>query len=101
QNIQKSLREKQEHAEEEASKEHGFQALRNKDMGMAEAKFADVLRRSPNDANAIAGMAFVRLNQKRFDEAVTLFDRARTLAPKTADLGEGCEPENIWSVMQI
>ena len=53
QNIQKSLREKQEHAEEEASKEHGFQALRNKDMGMAEAKFADVLRRSPNDANAI------------------------------------------------
>src|SRR5437870_4047717 len=100
QNIQKSLREKQEHAEEEASKEHGFQALRNKDMGMAEAKFADVLRRSPNDANAIAGMAFVRLNQKRFDEAVTLFDRARTLAPKRADLREGYENAKFWSLMQ-
>jgi len=100
QNIQKSLREKQEHAEEEASKEHGFQALRNKDMGMAEAKFADVLRRSPNDANAIAGMAFVRLNQKRFDEAVTLFDRARTLAPKRADLREGYETAKFWSLMQ-
>src|SRR5437773_1779789 len=99
QNIQKSLREKQEHAEEEASKEHGFQALRNKDMGMAEAKFADVLRRSPNDANAIAGMAFVRLNQKRFDEAVTLFDRARTLAPKRADLREGYETATFWSLM--
>src|SRR5438105_15494298 len=53
QNIQTSLREKQEHAEEEASKEHGFQALLNKDIGMAEAKVADVLRRSPNDANPI------------------------------------------------
>jgi cellulose synthase operon protein C len=100
QNIQTSLRQKQEHAEEEASKEHGFQALRNKDMGMAEAKFADALRRSPNDANAIAGMAFVRLNQKRFDEAVNLFDRARTLAPKRADLREGYETAKFWSLMQ-
>src|SRR5438477_9159693 len=63
QGIQKSLQVKQEHAEEEASKERGFQALRTKDMGTAEARFAEVLARSPNDANAVAGMAFVRLNQ--------------------------------------
>jgi Tfp pilus assembly protein PilF len=100
QNIQTSLRAKQEHAEEEANKEGGFQALRSKDMGTAEAKFADVLRRSPNDANAIAGLAFVRLNQKRFDEAAALFDRARTLAPKRTDVREGYETAKFWSLMQ-
>src|SRR6266567_572489 len=62
QGIQKTLQEKQEHAAQEASKERGFQALRGKDMGTAEVQFSDVLRRSPNDANAVAGMAFGRLN---------------------------------------
>jgi cellulose synthase operon protein C len=100
QGIQKSLQDKQEHMAEEASKERGFQALRGKDMATAEAKFQDVLQRSPNDANAVAGMAFVRLNQKRFDDAVTLFDRARTLAPKRADVREGYETAKFWSLMQ-
>ncbi len=100
QGIQKTLQEKQEHAAQEASKERGFQALRGKDMGTAEAQFSDVLRRSPNDANAVAGMAFVRLNQKRFDEAVSLFEKARTLAPKRADVREGYETAKFWSLMQ-
>src|SRR5207248_10539290 len=82
------------------NKARGVQALRSKDMGMAEAKFADVLRCSPNDANAIAGLAFVRLNQKRFDEATALFDRARTLAPKRTDVREGYETAKFWSLMQ-
>src|SRR5947208_764515 len=100
QGIQKSLQDKQEHMAEEASKERGFQALRGKDMATAEVKFQDVLQRSPNDANAVAGMAFVRLNQERFDDAVTLFDRARTLAPKRADVREGYETAKFWSLMQ-
>jgi tetratricopeptide (TPR) repeat protein len=98
--IQKSLQEKREHAAEEASKEQGFQALRNKNMTAAEAQFQEVLRRSPNDPNAIAGLAFVRLNQKNFEEAVTLFDRARTLSPKRADVREGYETAKFWSLMQ-
>src|SRR5207237_9411663 len=85
---------------EEGSPERGFQALRGKDMPTAEAKFQGVLQRSPNDANAVAGMAFVRLNQERFDDAVTLFDRARTLAPKRADVREGYETAKFWSLMQ-
>ena len=100
QGVQKTLQQKQEHIAEEASKERGFQALRGKDLATAEAKFEDVLQRSPNDANAVAGMAFVRLNQKRFDEAVMLFDRARTLAPKRADVREGYDTAKFWSLMQ-
>src|SRR5258708_35577232 len=45
-------------------------------------------------------MAFGRLNQKRFDEAVSLFEKARTLAPKRADVREGYETAKFWSLMQ-
>src|SRR5258708_20962698 len=45
-------------------------------------------------------MAFGRLNQKRFDEAVSLFEKARTLAPKRADVREGYETGKFWSLMQ-
>ena len=100
QGIQKRLQEMQEHAAEEASKERGFQALRGKDMSTAEAKFEEVLRRSPNDANAVAGMAFVRLNQKRFAESVSYFEHARTLAPKRTDVREGYETAKFWLLMQ-
>ena len=98
--IQKTLQEKQEHMAEETSKERGFQALKGKDLSTAEARFQEVLRRSPNDANAVAGLAFVRLNQKRFDEAVPLFERALSLAPKRADVREGYDTAKFWSLMQ-
>jgi Tfp pilus assembly protein PilF len=95
-----ALQVKQEHAQEQADNEHGFQALQSKDLAAAEAKFQDVLRRSPNDANAIAGMGFVRLNQKRFSEALSLFERARTLAPQRADVREGYDNAKFWLTME-
>src|SRR5215469_9687202 len=98
--MQKSLQAKQEHLTEEQSKAKGFQALRGQDLSTAEAKFEDVLRRSPNDPNAVAGIAFVRLHQKRFDEAASLFDKARKLAPNRTDIREGFETAKFWSLMQ-
>ena len=100
QEIQKSLQQKREQMEEDASKQRGFQALRGKDMSAAESDFQAVLQRSPDDANAVIGMAFVRLNQKRFDEAASLFERARLLAPKRSDVREGYETAKFWSFMQ-
>jgi Tfp pilus assembly protein PilF len=95
-----TLRVKQEHAEEEANNERGFQALQKKDLAAAEAKFQEVLLHSPNDANAIAGLGFVRLNQKRFGEALSLFEKARTLAPQRADVREGYQNAQFWLAME-
>src|SRR5262249_6198047 len=100
QGILATLRVKEEHAIEDANKERGFQALHNKDLGTAQTKFEEVLRRSPNDLNAIAGLGFVRLNQKRFSDALSLFERARALAPQRADLREGYETAKFWLAMQ-
>jgi Tfp pilus assembly protein PilF len=96
----KVLQVKQEHAQEDLDKEHGFEALQNKDLATAEAQFQDVLRHSPDDANAIAGMGFVRLNQKRFSEALGFFSRARELAPQRADVREGFDSARFWLAMQ-
>ncbi|MGA8438430.1 MAG: cellulose synthase subunit BcsC-related outer membrane protein [Candidatus Sulfotelmatobacter sp.] len=95
-----SLRERQEHAQEDADKQHGFQALQSRDLATAEAKFQEVLRHSPNDANAIAGLGFVRLNQRRFSEAVALFERARSLAPQRTDVREGYDNAKFWLAME-
>jgi cellulose synthase operon protein C len=95
-----SLREKQEHAQEEADKGRGFHALQDNDLATAEDRFQQVLRRSPNDANAIAGLGFVRLHQKRFADALALFQRARGLAPQKADIREGYENAKFWLAME-
>ncbi len=100
QKIATNLRERQARSTQEANEQHGFQALRNKDISMAEDKFDAVLRRSPNDPNAIAGLGYVRLNQKDFAKALALFERARTLEPKRADFREGYETAKFWFAMQ-
>jgi tetratricopeptide (TPR) repeat protein len=95
-----SLRARQERVQEDADKQHGFQALQSRDLATAEARFQEVLRHSPNDANAIAGLGFVRLNQKRFSEAVVLFERARSLAPQRGDVREGYDDARFWLAME-
>ena len=76
--IAAALHAKQQQDVADADRENGFKALRNKDMETAAAKFTEVLRQSPNDANAITGLGYVRLDQKRFSEALSLFEHART-----------------------
>jgi cellulose synthase operon protein C len=100
QSIQVTLHDKHEKAVVDADKEHAFQALQHKDIGTAQLKFEEVLRRSPNDLNATIGLGFVRLNQKRFNEALVFFDRARAAAPQRADVREGYQTAKFWLAMQ-
>ena len=62
---------------------------------------ADVLRQSPNDANAIVGLGYARLDQKRFSEALSLFEHARTLAPQRQDVREGYDNARFWLAMSV
>jgi Flp pilus assembly protein TadD len=89
QSIAAAFRAKQQENIADADKERGFKALRGKDMETAAASFIKVLRQSPNDVNAITGLGYVRLNQKSFSEALSLFDRARALAPQRQDVRDG------------
>lgn len=94
--IEAALRAKQQQNTADADKAMAFKALRNKDVETAAARFSEVLRQSPNDANAIVGLGYARLDQKRFSEALSLFDRARTLAPQRQDAREGYDNARFW-----
>ena len=94
------IRDTRERADQDADKQRGFLALKQKDMTTAERQFEDVLRRSPRDVNAIAGLGFVRLEQQRFTDAVALFDKARALAPGRQDVRDGQENAQYWAAMQ-
>lgn len=54
----------------------GFRALDNNQLAQAEARFAQVLRARPRDAEALGGLGSVRLRQERFEEANELLKQA-------------------------
>lgn len=80
--------------------QNGFNALHEKNLGMAQAKFEQLLRESPNDANGVVGLGFVRLGQKNFDQALALFNKARAMAPQRSDAKEGYDAARFWLAME-
>lgn len=98
--IEAALRAKQQQNIAGEDREQGFKALKNRDIETAAAKFTEVLRQSPNDANAITGLAYARLDEKRFSEALSLFDRARTLAPQRQDVRDGYDSARFSLAME-
>lgn len=91
-----ALRAKQQRNLAVANQEQGFKALRNNNLAAAEIRFAGVLRQSPDDVDAIVGLGYVRLDQRRFGEAADLFGRAHTLAPQRQDAREGYDNAQFW-----
>lgn len=98
--IEAALQAKQQQNIADANKAMAFKALKNKDAELAAARFAEVLRQSPNDANAIIGLGYARLDQKRFSEALSLFEHARNLAPQREDARQGYDNARFWLAME-
>jgi len=95
-----ALRAKAQENMADVNREQGYKALRSKNLDTATARFTEVLRQSPNDTDAISGLAYVRLDQKRFSEALSLFDRARTLAPQRQDVRGGYDSARFWLAIE-
>lgn len=100
QSIAAAFHAKQQEDIASADSERGFKALRSKDMETAEASFTKVLRQSPNDTNAITGLGYVRLNQEKFSDALSLFDHARALAPQRQDVRDGYDAARFWLAIE-
>jgi tetratricopeptide (TPR) repeat protein len=100
QSIAAGFHAKQQEDLASADNERGFKALRSKDLETAEASFTKVLRQSPNNASAITGLGYVRLDQEKFSEALSLFDHARSLAPQRQDVRDGYEAARFWLAIE-
>lgn len=95
-----ALQAKEQQIAADQAREQGFKELKSQHLDSAAAKFNAVLSHSPNDANALIGLGYVRLDQKRFQEAFGLFDRARKIAPQRQDARDGYDSANFWLAMQ-
>jgi cellulose synthase operon protein C len=94
------LHAKQQQVAADQDREQGFKALKGKRLDEATAEFNAVLRQSPNDANALVGLGYVRLDQKRFSEAFSFFDRARKIAPQRQDVRDGYDSARFWMAIE-
>lgn len=98
--IADALRAEQQKNVASADEQRGYQALKHKDTAAAAIEFNGVLRQSPNDVNAIAGLGFVRLDQRQFAAALSLFEKARTLAPQRQDVRDGYSSASFSLAME-
>jgi predicted Zn-dependent protease len=62
----------------------GYYYLGEHKLAEADAQFSEALKRLPNDANAMIGLALVRWDEKRGDEARALLDKAIATDPSKA-----------------
>lgn len=58
------------------ARQAGFQALNQGELDQAEMRFSAILVKHPNDADALGGLATLRLRQEDYAAAIELFDEA-------------------------
>lgn len=100
QSAETALRAHQQQVAADQARQEGFKALKGEHPDAAAVEFNAVLAHSPNDANALVGLGYARLDQKRFDEAFSLFSRALKVAPQRQDARDGYDSANFWLAMQ-
>jgi tetratricopeptide (TPR) repeat protein len=81
-------------------REQGYQALQRGDARAAEARFQQILKDNPKDADALGGMGVVRLRQQRYAEARELLQRAAAAPGGRAKWGQALASARFWELME-
>ena len=78
-------------------RQRAFGQLKGGKLDTAEAGFERTLKKNPNDADAIAGLAIIKLRRQEFSAARNLFGRAMRLAPRRARIwAQGYRTATLW-----
>ncbi|WP_158794116.1 cellulose biosynthesis protein BcsC [Granulicella sp. L60] len=95
----------EEVAQDEASRAHGSQeltaynALNAKNLPEAELRFKAILANDPQDARALAGMGYVRMQQSNFGGAISFLEQAKQSGARDAGLDTALENARFYSLM--
>lgn len=82
---------------EASAREHAFRELKGGELDTAEAGFRNMLKKKPGDADAVAGLAIVKLRRQEFGEARDLFRKAMKMAPGRAQAwNSGYRTASLW-----
>lgn len=76
-----------------------FRALNEKHLGDAEEKFKAILVQHPEDANALAGMGYVRMQQANFGGAISFLVQAKQDGSKDPGLDPALATSRFWYTM--
>jgi tetratricopeptide (TPR) repeat protein len=77
----------------------GFAALKRGDLVAAERAFADKLRESPDNADALGGLGVVRMQQNNLPQAETLLSRAASRPGAGANWGKALNSARYWNLV--
>lgn len=82
------------------AREKAFKALQGGGLDAAEAGFERALRKKPSDADAVAGLAVIKLRQQEFKAARDLFRKAMRMAPhRRGSWNAGYRTASLWLLM--
>lgn len=79
--------------------EAAYQALHAKRTAEAEAGFRAILKRQPNDASALAGMGYVRMQQENYTAAIGFLERAKQKRPRDQAVSDALETARFRFVL--
>jgi tetratricopeptide (TPR) repeat protein len=82
-----------------AEDREAYRALNQKHLGDAEEKFKAILAQHPDDANALAGMGYIRMQQANFGGAISFLVQAKQDGSKDPGLDSALATSRFWYTM--
>ena len=76
-----------------------YRALNAKHLDEAETRFKEILAKNSTDANALAGMGYLRMQQANFSGAITYLEGAKQNGSKDPGLEPALTTSRFWSTM--
>ncbi len=82
-----------------AQEQEAYNALNAKNLPEAELRFKAILANDPENARALAGMGYVRMQQSNFGGAISFLEQAKTNGARDAGLDSALESAHFYMVM--
>ena len=76
-----------------------YSALNAKDLPEAERRFQSMLARDPQNASALAGMGYVRMQQSNFAGAISFLEQAKQNGARDAGLDSALKSAHFYLLM--
>ena len=76
-----------------------YNQLNAKNLAEAEARFKKLLDADPQDARALAGMGYVRMQQSNFGGAISFLEQAKQYGARDAGLDTALESAHFYQIM--
>jgi tetratricopeptide (TPR) repeat protein len=86
-------------ASRSAEDRDAYRTLNEKHLPEAEAKFKAILAKTPDDANALAGMGYIRMQQANFGGAISFLVQAKSDGSKDPGLDAALATSRFWYTM--